>query len=131
MNKEKPSIQLIEQEYPFEQRENRSRRIFYWLFASFLTAGVLGLFGNGILSQKTVEDKDFILKYERFLRTDTPSKLEITFKNTENPLTVTLNTEYLEQVDIQNVIPQSESVEVTEDGHVCHFKVKGGVVISV
>lgn len=129
MKKEKVDIHLVEQEYSFDRKEDKWRRAFYCLFGAFLLAGALGAFGNGALSNKTLKGEGFLIRYERFLRTDTPSKLEVNLSNIDPPLTVSLGKEYLEKIEVERVVPQPESVEAKENGLVYSFKVdKGGTI---
>lgn len=129
--KKEDGFQQIEQNYNFEQKERKWRKVFYWVFSLFIIAGLLGFFGNGLISSNNLEQEDFSLKYQRFARTQTPTKLEIISRASTSPFSFGINKKYLEKAEVKNVVPQPDSVEVTQEELIYHFNTNPGGVISI
>lgn len=107
-------MELVEQRYSFEKKELRIHKIFGVLMLLFLTAGMLGLFGDGILSSSKVETSEYEITYDRFVRNESPSELYIHLKNAKETTTISFSKEYSERVEIKNTVPSPETVEIKD-----------------
>lgn len=130
MKRVKDGFQQIEQNYSFEKREQKLRKVFYVVFILFIIAGILGLFGNGVLSKKHLEEEAFSLEYQSLIRTATPSKLEFVSKIGQTPLSISFGKDYLRNIEVQNIVPQPDSVGVTKNELIYHFAAEKGGLIS-
>ncbi|MEX2573954.1 MAG: hypothetical protein WD317_06635 [Balneolaceae bacterium] len=103
-------IFLLEEKYPFARREKRVQKVFIAVMLLFLIAGFLGLFSNGILSNRISAGSGYDIEYQKFVRIQTPDRLFIHLKNSDSSTDISVNREYLKNVRIEQVIPRPESV---------------------
>lgn len=104
--KEERNIHLVEKRYSFVQKEWKVQRIFEVLMILFLAAGFLGLFGEGVLSEKTISGDGFEVKYQQYLRVKTPTELLVYLNNPPDTTVISFNSTYLEEVKIEQIVPQ-------------------------
>ena len=97
-------------------------------------AGLLGLFGGaGPLSRATGGDQNdtlYIQEYERFLRFGKPTTLHLSLDTAAavegGEIRLWINREYLKSLQLQEVDPQPDTVEVTPERLVYIFNAKEG-----
>jgi hypothetical protein len=98
-------------------------------------AGLLGLFGGaGPLNRATVggqNDTLYIQEYERFLRFGKPTTLQVSLDTAAavegTEMRLWINREYLKSLQLQEVDPQPDTVEVTPERLVYIFNAKEGL----
>jgi hypothetical protein len=97
-------------------------------------AGLLGLFGGaGPLSRATLGDQNdtlYIQEYERFLRFGKPTTLHLSLDTAEafegGKIRLWINREYLKSIQLQEVDPQPDTIEVTPERLIYIFNAKEG-----
>jgi hypothetical protein len=107
---------LLGENLPFQRREWRVQRFAWWLLGAFVLAAALGLFGNGVLSHAEVRSPDgsLAIGYERFLRSGRTMRLVVEVSGT-GALELHVNREYFENLKIDRITPEPESVAVGAD----------------
>lgn len=116
----------IDQDLDYQQRAWIIQRIGWLVIALVTFAGLLGVFGTGLLSNaKAGKQTDpFWLEYERFERFQSPAKLRLHFSpNAEQAgkIRVWFKRDYLENVQLQQVTPEPESVEAQSNRFIYTF----------
>jgi len=88
-----------------------------WAFMFlFLLAALLGLFGEGPLSSRTVQAGHIKVEYERFCRYE--HETEITLEsNGEDISTVSLPQQYLKKFKVSKIVPEA-SKQVASPGYI-------------
>ncbi|HET6527945.1 MAG TPA: hypothetical protein VFG39_04265 [Balneolaceae bacterium] len=105
-NKKEKDIQLVEERYGFVKKEWKVQRAFQVLMLLFLAAGLMGLFGKGVLSKKTISHEGLDIEYQQYVRVKTPTKLSIYLKNPLDTTVISFNSDYLRDVRIDQMMPQ-------------------------
>lgn len=110
----------INQDLQYQTRSWMLQRVSWGVIAFTALMALLGLFGSGPISQTQVGDEGDRLwvKYERFGRFQSPTKLQIHLaENTGrgNTQAIWLNRDYLEEVEIERIIPEPDRVEAGSD----------------
>ncbi|GGC25164.1 hypothetical protein GCM10011386_16370 [Parapedobacter defluvii] len=82
----------------------------------FLTA--LGLFGNGLLSNKKIEKNGTSLQYERFLRYEKEMDVQWTIAGQEE-IQIRIPLQYLDRFKVEKVIPEGYET-ATANGYVSY-----------
>jgi len=118
----------LPQDLDFQRRSWIAQRIGWAIMALVLLAGLAGLLGNGPLSIATAggPGSPLEVEYGRFARHSGPTQMEIRLQPTAmqgDTARVWLDREYLRGIQVERVIPEPESVEVTADRAVYVFKV--------
>lgn len=111
----KENIQYVDQRYTFARKEEWLKKFFLLFMISFLTLGILGLFGSGPISEQTLSGGSYIIEYNQFLRKDTPSELYISLENPPDTTVISFAVSYLKDVQIKRVTPDPESVEIKDN----------------
>jgi hypothetical protein len=87
-----------------------AEKVAFALLVLFIVGAMLGLFGDGVLSQASVSsaDGEVRVEYQRFSRRHAPEPVEITFPTQPGADTIelTINAEYLRRVQIEEIFPQ-------------------------
>jgi hypothetical protein len=117
----------IDQDLAFQQRAWTVQRIGWASIALLILAALLGLFGPGPLSNATAgaPGADLWLEYERFERFKAPTTLRVNVGPgavRDGVVRITLDRAYLDQVQVEQVMPQPESVETGPDRFTYTFK---------
>lgn len=113
-------VLYLERLYPFSARERPYYRVFMILISLFLLLGFAGLFGDGTLSNGTASNPIYEMEYQRFLRVHFPAEIVLRLKQVEpSEVDVTLNSDYLQKVEIMHVTPYPKEVRVT-DNHIIY-----------
>lgn len=126
----KKDIELVEERHSFEKRELRIHKIFGVCMVLFLTAGLLGLFGDGMVSSQKIEASEYEITYDRFVRNESPTELFVHLENAEKTTTISFNEAYTEKVEIKNIVPSPASVQIKNGLLVLNFNTsREGVII--
>ncbi len=113
----------IEQDPKYQRREWRAQRIGWGVMALIILAALLGLFGPGLFNQATVAESSLSLEYQRFRRFIAPAELRFHIRGgTEEQVRLWLSQDYLENVQIEGVTPQQDTVEAARGRLIYVFK---------
>ncbi len=107
-------IHIVEEKYNFSQKERKVQSILKILLVLILVAGLLGLFGGGLLSQRVASGSDFSVKYHQFIREESPTKLYVYLDNPSDTTLISFNSSYLEEVQIVQTMPAPLSSKTTD-----------------
>ncbi len=80
-----------------------------------VAAALAGLFGTGPLSHTSAHGSGVQIDYERFGRWQQPMKLRCFLSATKSDTQIALSREYLESVQVEEIIPRPVQVEAA--GH--------------
>ena len=87
-----------------------AEKVAFALLVLFIVGAMLGLFGDGVLSQASVSsaDGEVRVEYQRFSRRHATQTLDITFPTQPGADTIELNFngDYLRRVQIDGIFPQ-------------------------
>jgi len=81
------------------------QRIGWCLMFAFLIAALLGLFGEGPLSDKKLQSGNISVQYERFCRYEHGMKIKLQ-SSQENISTVSIPQDYLENFRVGEIVPE-------------------------
>jgi protein-L-isoaspartate(D-aspartate) O-methyltransferase len=116
----------LEQDMQYQQRSWAFERVGWIAMSLIAIAALLGLTGSGWLSRGKVGQlgDPFWLEYERFGRFQSPEKLRIHIDkaSSNNQIQIGISRQYLEGVQIQQVTPEPDRIELTADRLVYIFK---------
>jgi hypothetical protein len=113
----------------FQRREWAVRRAGWVVLSALLAAGALGLFGQGPLARAQAgADEGWLLEYDRFVRSNTPSRLAVTLPAGRHGDTASIwiDRGYADRVEIQESNPTPLSVTARADRLIYRFLVIGG-----
>ncbi|WP_026461507.1 hypothetical protein [Adhaeribacter aquaticus] len=114
-------IRATERYYEFQKKEWLASRVF-WVFMSFvLFAAALGLFGKGLLSNKTYNQNNLRIEYNKFMRVEKGTELVIQVADSLTKGEVIFGNDYLKKVRIDQIIPEPESVTVLNNKLIYRF----------
>lgn len=118
----------IGQDIIFQRREWSAQRIGWALMALLILAGLAGLFGAGPLSQATAgsEGGPLWIEYDRFERRQAPAMLRVHLgpgAASNGQAQVWLSRNYVEAIEIEQIIPQPERVEAGPERMIYVFNV--------
>ncbi len=125
----KTSLQL-EDEIELHKKAWIVQRVGWVLLFLTVIAASVGLFGNGILSKRTMTKSGTEIRFERFARLESPFVLRIETSAVGPLTTVALPQAYLTEMKIRQVQPQPASEEVKKGMTVFSFSVDDGAVIN-
>lgn len=123
----KPDLELIE-DLQFEAREWKLQRVAWLLMAVVIALGILGLFGAGPISSRTVTSHDggLTLKYNRFERYQAPSSLRMEVISLDtSEARIWINRDFMRTVKVQAVVPPPKRVQPQNNGMVYTFDTPG------
>ena len=105
----------IGQDIDFQRQEWRAQRIGWVVMALIAVAALAGLMGNGVLARATAGGSadPLRLEYARFDRMQSPSSLQVEVAGeavTGEQVEVLVDQDYLQGVQIENVVPEPEAV---------------------
>lgn len=122
----------IEEHLPMQERGWKVQAIgLSFILAMVLTAAV-GLYGNGLISKKTVSSNNATVEYQRFYRFQSPMelKLELNMPNEGNEVIVSLPGKYLESFQVDSVLPEPDKNVMNGDQLQYHFNGTGNFTIT-
>jgi hypothetical protein len=111
----------LDQDLNFQHKEWYFQRLGWILIAFIAIAALLGVLGGpGPLSDTTVSDENgtFSLEYNRFGHLQEPFALHLHLDGeavASSTIRIWLDQNYLQHVEVENVIPEPERVEVASD----------------
>ena len=129
----KADLELIE-DLHFEKKEWRAQRIAWFIMALLITLGLIGLFGVGALSSRTISSADgaLKLKYDRFDRWQAPSTLQFQLRSPEQTSArLWISGNFLQTVKVESIVPAPERVEVSNGGTLFNFRVARNETVSI
>lgn len=118
----------ISQDLEYQKKMWKVERVGWGVMGLISLAGLLGVLGPGLLGHTTQGGKNDPLKieFERFGRYQAPTELRVqlgTAIQQGDNVRVGISRDYLEQMQIQQITPEPESVESQSDKLVYHFRV--------
>jgi hypothetical protein len=120
----------IDQDLVFQNRTWKVQRIAWAVLGLAILAGLLGVFGTGVASHATAGGAGaLLLEYERFECWGAPAKLRLHLEPSAEAggaARVWLGTEYIEDLRIEAITPEPESVEADRDRLIYTFRVAQG-----
>lgn len=123
----------ISENLEFQRKEWRVQRI-GWACMTFLVgAAALGAAGDGPLSSRTTEAPggDLALDYQRFVRREAPTMLELHIAPGAGDSAIWINADYLDRVTIRSIAPAPSEARLGGDRHVFVFSqtsARGGTI---
>lgn len=120
----------ISEDPQFEKRLWKVERCVWVVWALILFAALAGLLGPGAFSSATVSasDASLLAEYQRFDRYQAPAMLKIHVKATaasneaNQGIECALNRDFVQNVEICQVDPEPDSVEVEGNKYIYHFR---------
>lgn len=118
----------IDEDMGFQRFAWRAQRVAWVAGALVLVAALLGVFGNGPLSNATERDGDFALEHDRFVRLQAPETLEFDLPVTGNTgeAELRLSGGWVKRMEVEQVTPEPESVEGGAESLTFHFRAGEG-----
>jgi hypothetical protein len=129
----------VDEDLPFQRTMWRIERVGWGLFAVIVLGAVAGLFGEGPMSQATLETSDpgkpghtVRLEYERFVRSHSDSRLNLSLPSPPPDtgdaalLSVWFSGEYLSAVDMGRISPEPVYEELDASGVRYYFRLHDG-----
>ncbi|WP_242921328.1 hypothetical protein [Pontibacter liquoris] len=125
----------IDEDMTLQRRFWTFERIGWVCMFLFLLAAVLGLLGRGGIGadqeKAGSQGEGLEVAYDRFLRQDAPSKMEVTFYRPQPEQQLSLNKTFLKKARIEQIVPEPSKSEITSEGIIYTFDVKGkGAVVT-
>lgn len=109
---------------PFQRHEWIGQRTGWVLLGIFLIAGVLGLFGGGMLAETSVVSPAGTLNYERFVRRHSHTRWQVELKSlAEGRVDVAIDSALARHFEIVRVNPDPVSASLSGDRWVFQFDV--------
>lgn len=103
------------------------QRIGWTILSLIVIFSLFGLTGFGVLSQKEKQQQDVHLQYQTFERNLSPAAMQISFpeKSTDSgSISLAISTSFLNNYEVQSIVPEPESVSLTKDSYQYEFPVK-------
>ncbi len=117
----------LSQDLDYQRRSWIAQRVGWIFFGLLMVAAFAGFLGAGPFSAATAgEGTPLQVQYGRFVRHRAPVEMKIAVQPGAvqgEEARISVNREYLEQVEIQNVVPEPDSVETAGDRLTYVFKV--------
>lgn len=129
MEKMYPEIEY-EDDIKFYRVSLWTKRIFIGFLYAITLAGLMGVFGYGFWTKKTVGDQNRTqVEYEYFLRLkrDTPLDVHLNMLAVQDSvIRISINNKYLEKVNMRQIEPLPFQTVVTGDESIYCFKAQPG-----
>jgi hypothetical protein len=115
----------IEEDMPGQRRQWIAERCGWIVMGLLLVAAMTGLLGRGAASSATVQSTDGItsLHYERFARLHAPATLRVVTAPAADELSLTLSRAYLDNVQIEEIVPEPRATRLADEKLVYLFPV--------
>ena len=91
------------------------QRIGWGLMLIFLMLAALGLFGNGILSKRTLAREGVTINYERFFRYDAETEIEIEVLNAQGNINIAMPASFTRSYKVETIIPEPTVQRINND----------------
>jgi len=109
----------VDEDLDFQQREWTLERIGWIAMAVIVLLSLIGLFGDGPISQSTIgEEGGFEFTYGRFARNNSPSEIQVSIPESliqEGQASFWIDQNYLEGIQIENIFPEPEDTLLYSD----------------
>ncbi len=110
----------VDQDLEFQRREWKLERTGWLIMGLLVLAALLGVFGSGLLSGAVAGSPNGQLQvgYQRFARQQTTSELQVRVQPgavQEGKARIWVDAAYLESFQIERILPEPESVEVSPE----------------
>lgn len=117
----------VEEDIAWERRSWVVERVFWVAFAVIILAGLLGLFGPGLLGGNTVESGGLSVDYPRFARYKGSASLDAVIAvNGRDEVRVVFESDYLREMSLEAMHPDPASVESGARESVFVFRPQAG-----
>ncbi len=121
----------VGQDLRFQQRQWAAQRWAWVALVGVVVAAVLGLFGNGPLSDTAAAAPDGSLRveYGRFLRCNAPATLTVTFGPTaarDGAVRLLVDADYLRTLRLTRTTPRAEAEQAGPDAVALVFRASPG-----
>jgi hypothetical protein len=126
-------ISSINDDFKIQKIEWPVKRIFWLLMGIFLIAGLLGVFGDsiGLLNEKTIHLSGTTVKYHRFMRVEKKLEMKVKIEDTTiKDCSISLNKNYIDKVQITQIIPDPKEVEINDRKIIYRFNSFHGGTIT-
>ena len=117
----------IGQDLDFQRKEWRIQRIGWVVIALIALAALLGVTGSGVLARTAVSEGPLQLTYSRFDRLEAPTTLEVHLAAdavSGEQVELWIDRAYLQDVQVEQVVPEPEAVRGDGDGLIYVFGVE-------
>lgn len=125
----------IDEALDFQKRFHVVQRVTWWVLALVPVAAVLGLFGGGLLSERTAggDAAGVTVRYDRFARITADTQFELQLTRADGPTTVTISRALLDLYRIGEIRPEPERVVTRADSidYVFAASANGTVLLAV
>jgi hypothetical protein len=101
------------------------QRIGWILMLAFLISAALGLFGDGVLSQKELASNGTTVMFEKFLRRECDTEMEIIANGRDGKIEVTLAPGFTEIYKIDRILPAPSGERIDHSSTVIEFSAEG------
>jgi hypothetical protein len=107
----------------FQEFSWKAQRIGFMVMLLFVAAAVLGLFGaGGPLAESVVRANGLEVNYERFVRFDTGTTIEISLPTKAgDSISVEIGRSFADAVRIDRIVPPPHSISANPKSHVYAF----------
>jgi hypothetical protein len=122
----------IDEHLPMHEQGWKAQLIgLYLIFALVLTAA-FGLYGDGLLSTKTLQQSDARVEFQQFYRFEARMELKLELNNSDNAkgMIASFPTAYLENFQVESILPEPEK-NIVKEGHVQYvFNGSGNIIVT-
>jgi hypothetical protein len=101
------------------------QRIGWLLMLAFLVCAALGLFGDGLLSEKVLTAEGSTMTYERFSRVDSETEIEILSQSVDGSITAVISDSFFKSFDLEKMIPEPDEQKLRNGSQVYVFTADG------
>ena len=109
----------INQDFQFQRRMWKAERIGWSAMAMLLAGSLLGLFGNGPVSETTLSGESVLVEYQRFGRYEAPQQLRVHLQagfSEGQRVSLQLNSAFVADVQITRITPKPDAEQPLSDG---------------
>ena len=101
------------------------QRVGWVLILVVLVLATLGLFGNGVLSERNIRAGDISLRYERFARFQNSTAIEVTASARGGDLTVAFSRDFVGAFKVEEINPEPAGQRIERGSTVYLFRATG------
>lgn len=111
MSKSKNSLEIVHHNLQLEENIEqhkqgwRIQKIGWVILYLGLVLALLGFFGTGVLSYRTITENGYSVEYEHFLRYEGEAEMTIHINAAKDTIRLEIPQEYLEYIDVQSLTP--------------------------
>lgn len=101
------------------------QRIGWCMMLAILVSAALGLFGNGVLSEKKLSVNGASISYERFSRYENNTALEIEASDLNGATSVRFDPEFARSFKVEKINPEPSGQKIQGGARIDSFRVEG------